>query len=60
MKSSIIEKDHQALTKLCQAMTPEERLIAFLNHSRLIQRLYHTGKKQRRSPGVKTTPRYHR
>lgn len=36
MKSKIIQEDREDLIRLCKAMTPEERLVAFYNHSRLI------------------------
>ena len=43
--SKIIEDDHAALVKAHKAMTPQERLMAFYHHSRLITTLATTGKK---------------
>ena len=54
MKSKILAEDHQDLIKLSQAMTPEERLLAFYNHSRLVHQLYQAGEAMRsRSSRVK-------
>jgi hypothetical protein len=50
MKSHVLTKDQQDLIKLSKAMTPQERLIAFLNHSRLGHRLYREGKQHRLKP----------
>ena len=47
MISNVLKEDHAALLKLCKAMKPEQRLVAFLNHSRLIHRLYQAGKASR-------------
>ncbi|PIW59550.1 MAG: hypothetical protein COW13_04500 [Candidatus Omnitrophica bacterium CG12_big_fil_rev_8_21_14_0_65_50_5] len=43
MKSNVLTKDRKALTKLCQSMNPEQRLTAFLNHSRCINQFYRAG-----------------
>jgi hypothetical protein len=48
MISRILEQDHAALIKLCKSMKPEERLVAFLNHSRLVHQIYRAGKASRR------------
>jgi len=45
MISNILNQDHAALVKLCKSMKPEERLVAFLNHSRLIHQVYQAGKR---------------
>jgi hypothetical protein len=57
MISAIMKKDHQGLMMLNKAMKPEERLLAFFNHSRLIHRLYQAGKKKQRLLSSKITPR---
>ena len=44
MKSDVLKKDYAALVGLSKKMKPEERLVAFFNHSRLIHRLYISGK----------------
>lgn len=43
MISKILKKDHAALAGLSDAMKPEQRLVAFLNHSRFIRRVYQAG-----------------
>lgn len=43
MESSILKKDHADLILLYKMMTPEERLVAFLNHSRLVHIFYQAG-----------------
>jgi len=48
MKSTILLKDQQALIRLHKTMTPAQRLVAFLNHSRLIARLHQAGKATRK------------
>lgn len=47
MKSKIIENKHTSMIKLCRQMTPEERLVAFLNHSQLIAKIRQAGEKFR-------------
>ena len=47
MKSRVLTKDQQDLIKLSKAMTPQERLIAFLNHSRLVHKFYRAGEQRR-------------
>ena len=52
MISGTLRKDHAALVELYKAMKPEERLIAFLNHSRLIHKVYQAGRSLRRRPAA--------
>ncbi len=47
MKSDILRQEHKALISAAKAMTPQERLVAFVNHSALISRFYEAGKKFR-------------
>jgi hypothetical protein len=60
MLSGTLRKDHAALVELYKAMKPEERLIAFFNHSRLIHKVYQAGRSLRRRPTIssarKNTP----
>lgn len=39
MKSPILQQDHDDLIKLNQSLSPEERLVAFFHHSRLLSQL---------------------
>lgn len=43
MKSKVLQQDHEDIIALHRAMKPEERLIAFFNHSKLIQQLHQSG-----------------
>ena len=43
MKSALRQKDHEDLIRIHKKMTPEERLIAFYNHSRLMAQIYQAG-----------------
>ena len=52
MVSGALRKDHSALVELYKAMKPEERLIAFFNHSRLIHEVYQAGRSLRRRPAT--------
>jgi|GEM_PF-5860389 len=45
--STIITKDYEALIKLCKKMKPQERLVAFYNHSRLLNQVQEAGRKFR-------------
>src|SRR3989338_3375595 len=49
MKSDILRQEHTASVKAAKAMTPKERLVAFFNHSQLVNRFYEAGKKFRSS-----------
>lgn len=60
MKSKVIAQKKNELRKTIQAMSPEERLVAFLNHSRLMARLYKVGEKYRRTTDVKPCRSEHR
>ncbi|MBI3319095.1 MAG: hypothetical protein HYZ89_00690 [Candidatus Omnitrophica bacterium] len=42
-KSKILQQDRDNLVLLSKRMTPEERLVAFFHHSRLIRQLYQAG-----------------
>ena len=58
MKSRVLTKGQQDLIKLSKAMTPQQRLVAFLNHSRLVYRLYQAGKRHRlKFKGSGATPK---
>ena len=39
MKSNILQQDHQELVKINQKLSPQERLVAFYHHSRLLCQL---------------------
>jgi hypothetical protein len=43
MISNLLTEEREALIRLYRNMTPEQRLVAFLNHSRFIQHLYRAG-----------------
>ncbi|VAX34959.1 hypothetical protein MNBD_UNCLBAC01-700 [hydrothermal vent metagenome] len=45
MKSALIQKKYDDLVEACRSMTPEERLVAFSNHSQLMDQLRYSGKK---------------
>ncbi len=42
-KSEMLQKDRDNLVLLAQRMTPEERLMAFFHHSKLVYQLYQAG-----------------
>ena len=44
MISNVLRKDNEALIELYKTMKPEQRLVAFFNHSRLIYKFYQVGK----------------
>jgi len=44
MESNVLKKDHQALIDLSRAMSPEERLEAFYQHSQLLVQIQESGK----------------
>ena len=46
-KSDILQKDRDSLVLLSKRMTPEERLVAFFHHSRLVHQLYQAGVRYR-------------
>ena len=50
MKSNILKANHKALIKANKAMTPQERLMAFYRHSRLLSKLARAGQKLRKRP----------
>lgn len=43
MKSKISEIQNDHNIKVCKAMKPEERLVAFVNHSQLLMQMYQAG-----------------
>jgi hypothetical protein len=47
MKSKLMQQDHDALIKMHKSMTPEERLMAFYHHSRLMMHVHEAGKELR-------------
>ncbi len=49
MKSKILQKNHEELVDICRAMSPEDRLLAFLNHSKLIHQIYQSGVEHRKT-----------
>jgi hypothetical protein len=49
MKSKLAEAAEKALVQATQRLSPEQRVNAFLTHSRLIMQLYEAGRKMRAS-----------
>jgi hypothetical protein len=47
MKSKLAEAAEKALVEATQRLSPEQRVNAFLAHSRLIMQLYEAGRKLR-------------
>jgi vacuolar-type H+-ATPase subunit B/Vma2 len=47
MKSDVAKQAERELVQATQRLTPEERVNAFLTHSRLMAELFEAGKKQR-------------
>ena len=47
MESKIAKEAERALIEATQRLSPEERLLAFLTHSRLVVELYEAGQKAR-------------
>ncbi len=52
MESKILQKNHEELVEICRAMSPEDRLLAFLNHSELVHQIYEAGVKYRKTPSL--------
>lgn len=50
MKSNILKQGYEALIKINKAITPQERLTAFYQHSRLMNQLARAGEKARKKP----------
>jgi hypothetical protein len=51
MDSKVAKEAERALVEATQRLAPEQRLVAFLTHTRLMMELYEVGKKaQQRSP----------
>ncbi|MBI3010204.1 MAG: hypothetical protein HYY57_04395 [Candidatus Omnitrophica bacterium] len=48
-KSKILQKDHEAILLLYRRMKPEERLVAYFNHSQLVNQIYLAGVNYRAS-----------
>jgi len=57
MYSKLIKQDQQALLEINKAMSPQERLMAFYYHSRLMSKLALSVPKRRKS--AKTSHRAH-
>ncbi|MCK5215847.1 MAG: hypothetical protein KAR05_10910 [Candidatus Omnitrophica bacterium] len=55
MISHVIKKDHKDLLRIAKSMKPEERLVAFYHHSRLIYNLYAAGRDYRGRPSDSST-----
>ena len=49
MESKILQKNREELVEICRAMSPEDRLSAFLNHSELIHQIYQAGVEHRKT-----------
>lgn len=47
MKSALLQKDREELLALSRRLTPEERLVAFYEHSRLVAQMALAGVKHR-------------
>jgi hypothetical protein len=47
MKSKLAEAAEKALVEATQRLSPEQRVNAFLTHSRLVMQLYEAGRKMR-------------
>ena len=47
MKSKILQDDHDALIKLNQSLSSEEKLEAFYRHSQLLSQLYFLGQSKK-------------
>lgn len=45
--SAIMRQDHEDLVLLSKRMKPEERLVAYFNHSQLIHQIYQAGVRYR-------------
>ncbi len=41
--SQILKRDREEIVLLCKRMKPEARLVAFLQHSQLVHRMYQAG-----------------
>ena len=46
-RSAILEQDREELVRRCRRMTPEERLVAHVNLSRLMSQIHQAGVKYR-------------
>ena len=55
MKSKIIQQDHDDLVRLSKSMTPQERLVAFFNHLRLMAEVHQKGLDSRKHPSLKSS-----
>ena len=47
-KSEILQRSRDDTIALCKRMKPEERLLAFYHHSRLIHQIYQAGVRYRK------------
>lgn len=48
MRSTVLQRDHEEMRALSKRMTPEERLVAYYHHSRLIHLMYQAGVRYRK------------
>lgn len=46
-QSKLMQRDREDLIRIAKRMMPEERLVAFFNHSRLLTRMYLAGVRYR-------------
>lgn len=51
MKSKVAQQAREDLLGTMRSLTPEQRLEAFLRHSRLVTKLYRAGRQLRTEPG---------
>jgi hypothetical protein len=47
MKSAVLQHDREEILALSRRLTPEERLVAYYHHSRLIAQMYQAGVRAR-------------
>lgn len=45
----MLQKNREELVEICRAMSPEDRLSAFLNHSELTHQIYQAGVEYRQA-----------
>jgi len=50
VKSKISKDQRDGIIKICQQMKPEERLMAFFNHSSLVTQIHQAGIDFRKTP----------
>jgi len=42
-ESNILKRGHEEIVLLCKSMRPEERLVAYFEHSQLVHQMYQAG-----------------